>query len=141
MAQARAGLRLCAAALLALPLLPAGMAVADSSAAAQADVVVAEAMRTAKIDKLDERTRRPRKPWHSFRSTFARQMLEQGRSPQWVQAQLGHATLELTYKVYGQWTEEAMAAEAAKPPGYDAETRPAVASVILDSDRSGRRSR
>ena len=43
-----------------------------------------------------------------------RRMLEQGKHPQWVEAQLGHADLELTITVYGAWSDDAMRAEASR---------------------------
>ena len=76
--------------------------------------LILEAMGTAGIEKVDEQSGRPRKPLHSLRATFARRMLEQGRHPQWVEAQLGHADLALTMQVYGAWSAEAMSKEAAK---------------------------
>lgn len=76
--------------------------------------VILSAMKAAGIVKLDERSGRPRKPLHSLRATFTRRMLEQGRHPQWVEAQLGHSDLQLTLFVYGAWSSEAMRAEAAK---------------------------
>lgn len=74
--------------------------------------VVRAAIATAGIPKLDAASGRPRKPLHSLRATFTRRMLEGGKSPLFVQRQLGHANLELTANVYGQWSEEAMLAEA-----------------------------
>lgn len=39
----------------------------------------------------------------SLRHTFASIMLAEGESPVWVQQQLGHASLDLTTRVYGRW--------------------------------------
>jgi integrase len=39
----------------------------------------------------------------SLRHTWASIMLSEGESPVWVQQQLGHATLDLTVRVYGRW--------------------------------------
>jgi integrase len=81
--------------------------------------VVASAMDTADIPKVNPDSahgavgKRPRKPLHSLRSTYARQQLEQGKAPQWVEGNLGHSSLDLTIGVYGAWTPDAMAAEAA----------------------------
>jgi integrase len=74
--------------------------------------VLDRAMEAAKIPKPGE-TGLPRS-FHSFRSTFDRRMLEQGRHPEWIRRQLGHAGLEMTLQHYGQWSAAAMAAEAAK---------------------------
>ncbi len=74
--------------------------------------VVRSAIAAAGIPTLDAASGRPRKPLHSLRATFTRRMLEQRRSPLWVQRELGHSNLALTANVYGQWSEEAMLAEA-----------------------------
>lgn len=39
----------------------------------------------------------------SLRHSFASIHLSEGESPVWVQEQLGHASLELTTRVYGRW--------------------------------------
>jgi integrase len=57
-----------------------------------------------------------RKPFHAFRACFARLCREQGADAQWVQAMLGHSTVELTIGVYGKWADEAQAAAAARVP-------------------------
>jgi integrase len=77
--------------------------------------VVADAMEKAKpaIPSVGENSR-PRKPFHALRASYDRLMLERGRHPQWVQAQLGHSSAELTLNTYGAWSAEAQAAEAAK---------------------------
>ena len=72
------------------------------------------ALAKARIPRDDPDTGRPRKPFHSLRATYTRRMLEAGRHPMWVQAQLGHADLGLTVNTYGQWTADAMFAEAQK---------------------------
>jgi len=71
--------------------------------------VLERAREAAGILKLGE-TGLPRS-FHSFRSTFDRRMLEQGRHPEWIRAQLGHASLELTLTHYGRWSEAALQAE------------------------------
>jgi integrase len=40
---------------------------------------------------------------HSLRHTFASLLLQAGESPQYVQEQLGHASLTITTQVYGKW--------------------------------------
>jgi integrase len=72
-------------------------------------------MGKAGLPPLDEKGRK-RKPLHSLRATFTRRMLEQGKHPQWVQAQLGHSSAELTQNVYGSWSDEALRAEALRKP-------------------------
>ena len=74
--------------------------------------VINRALDDAGIPKIDPVTLRPRKPAHSLRASYARRMLEQGRHPQWVEAQLGHSDLRLTMHTYGRWSEEAMYVEA-----------------------------
>jgi integrase len=76
--------------------------------------IVLAAMKAEGVPTIDAQSRRPRKPLHSWRATYARRMLEQGKHPQWVEAQLGHADLALTIGVYGAWTDDAMRAEAAR---------------------------
>jgi len=40
---------------------------------------------------------------HGLRHSYASQLLQLGESPQWVQEQLGHKSLELTTRTYGRW--------------------------------------
>jgi integrase len=40
---------------------------------------------------------------HCLRHTFASLLLQRGESPQWVQQQLGHASIQLTVDTYGRW--------------------------------------
>ena len=40
---------------------------------------------------------------HCLRHTFASLLLQQGESPQWVQEQLGNASIQLTVDTYGRW--------------------------------------
>jgi integrase len=40
---------------------------------------------------------------HSFRHTFASQLLEMGESPAYVQRQLGHSSIKMTVDTYGKW--------------------------------------
>jgi integrase len=40
---------------------------------------------------------------HSLRHTFASILLAEGKSPAYVQAQLGHASITLTVDTYGRW--------------------------------------
>lgn len=75
--------------------------------------LVTVAMAKAKIPKVGEGGR-PRKPLHSLRATFDRLCLERGMHPQWVQAELGHSSAELTLQTYGEWSESAKHAEAGK---------------------------
>jgi integrase len=77
--------------------------------------IVNKARVKAGIPLEDERTRRPRKPLHSLRSTWIRRQLEQGRNPLRVKEQAGHTDLSLTTDVYGRFTTDALAAEAARP--------------------------
>ncbi len=69
--------------------------------------LVERAMTKAGIPKLGE-DKRPRKPFHSFRATFARMCRENGADPQWLQAELGHASLDLTIGTYSTWQAVAM---------------------------------
>lgn len=76
--------------------------------------VLERARKTAGIPKLGQTGLK--RTVHALRDTYTRQMLEQGRHPQWVQAQLGHSGVDLTLNTYGQWSAEAMRAEASKVP-------------------------
>jgi integrase len=40
---------------------------------------------------------------HCLRHTFASLLLQRGESAQWVQQQLGHASIQLTVDTYGKW--------------------------------------
>jgi integrase len=40
---------------------------------------------------------------HSFRHTFASQLLQIGESPAYVQRQLGHSSIKMTVDTYGKW--------------------------------------
>lgn len=80
--------------------------------------LIVNAMAAAGIPK-EAANGRARKPFHAFRASYARLCLEQGRAGQWVQAELGHSTPELTIGTYGAWSEEAKAAEAQRV-GVDA---------------------
>jgi len=55
-------------------------------------------MRTLKKAKLDLHF----SP-HSFRHTFASQLLQLGESPVYVQRQLGHSSIKMTVDTYGKW--------------------------------------
>jgi integrase len=76
--------------------------------------VLERARKNAGIPKLGQTGLK--RTFHSFRDTFARQMLERGVNPEWVRRQLGHSGLTLTVEVYGEWTTEAMTAAAATVP-------------------------
>jgi integrase len=75
--------------------------------------VVDKARRNAGIPDVGEGGRK-RKPVHAFRATYATMLIEQGLNPKFVQDELGHASSELTDRVYTQWSEKARHAEAAK---------------------------
>jgi integrase len=55
-------------------------------------------MRTPKKAKLDLHFSA-----HSFRHTFASQLLQLGESPAYVQRQLGHSSIKMTVDTYGKW--------------------------------------
>ena len=40
---------------------------------------------------------------HCLQHTFASLLLQQGKSPAYVQRQLGHASIQLTVDTYGKW--------------------------------------
>jgi integrase len=74
------------------------------------------AMIDAGIPKLHPELRLPRS-FHSFRYTTSVLMQRRGYHPRLIESNLGHGSLELTYGVYGGWTPDQLAAEAARTPG------------------------
>ena len=75
----------------------------------------AEAMVSAGIPKEHPELRLPR-TLHSLRYSTSVLMQRRGYHPRLIEATLGHGSLELTYGVYGGWTPEMLAAEAAREP-------------------------
>lgn len=55
--------------------------------------------------------------FHSLRYTTSVLMQRRGRHPRLIEQTLGHGSLELSYGVYGGWTPDQLAAEAARPSG------------------------
>jgi integrase len=75
--------------------------------------IVERAINAAGIPKVNpEVSRRPRKTLHSLRATYTRRALEAGMHPQFIEAMLGHSSLDLTIGTYGAWSESALRAEA-----------------------------
>jgi integrase len=72
-----------------------------------------EAMANAGIPKEHPELRLPR-TFHSLRYSTSVLMQRRGYHPRLIEATLGHGSLELTYGVYGGWTPEMLAAEAAR---------------------------
>jgi integrase len=71
------------------------------------------AMEDAGVPKQHPEIRLPRS-FHSFRYTTSNLMQRRGYHPRLIESNLGHGTLELTYGVYGGWTPDQLAAEAAR---------------------------
>ncbi|HXG75181.1 MAG TPA: tyrosine-type recombinase/integrase [Gaiellaceae bacterium] len=71
------------------------------------------AREAARIPKLHPELRLPR-TLHSLRYTTSVLLQRRGYHPRLIEATLGHSSLELTYGVYGGWTPEMLAAEAAR---------------------------
>lgn len=44
-----------------------------------------------------------KRTFHSFRHTFAKRALEEGRQITWLSRHLGHSSLKVTDEVYGHW--------------------------------------
>ena len=40
---------------------------------------------------------------HSMRHSFATMHIKQGKSPKWLQQQMGHSSIKVTLDVYGDW--------------------------------------
>jgi len=55
-----------------------------------------------------------KRSFHSLRYTTSNLMQRRGYHPRLIEATLGHSNLELTYGVYGGWTPDQLAAEAAR---------------------------
>jgi integrase len=53
---------------------------------------------------------------HSLRHTFAVMHILDGCDPKWLQQQMGHASIKLTYDVYGDWFAKRDAAQANRGP-------------------------
>lgn len=51
---------------------------------------------------------------HSARHTYATDMLNQGRSLQWLSAQLGHSSIQITVDTYGHMAQRTMAGQASE---------------------------
>ncbi len=71
--------------------------------------------KSAGIPKQHPELRLPR-TFHSLRYSTSVLMQRRGYHPRLIEATLGHGSLELTYGVYGGWTPEMLAAEAARDP-------------------------
>jgi integrase len=63
------------------------------------------------IPRLGERGNR--RVFHSLRHTFARLVLENGASREWLQKQLGHSSYAMTER-YADWSDQRLATEAAR---------------------------
>jgi len=74
---------------------------------------LATAMLDAGIPKEHPEIRLPRS-FHSLRYTTSVLMQRRGYHPRLIESNLGHGSLELTYGVYGGWTPDQLAAEAAR---------------------------
>jgi integrase len=70
-------------------------------------------MEDAGVPRIHPDLRLPRS-FHSFRYTTSNLMQRRGYHPRLIESNLGHGTLELTYGVYGGWTPDQLAAEAAR---------------------------
>jgi len=81
---------------------------------------------------------------HCLRHTFASILIADGKSPAYVQRQLGHASITLTVDTYGRWLP--MADKGAVDSLDDATFRPSGSRVVANGDvtysdaRSGSRS-
>jgi integrase len=82
-------------------------------AARQVQRRLGNAMEDAGVPKQHPELRLPRS-FHSFRYTTSNLMQRRGYHPRLIESNLGHGTLELTYGVYGGWTPDQLAAEAAR---------------------------
>lgn len=67
------------------------------------------------IPKQHPELRLPRS-FHSLRYTTSVLLQRRGYHPRLIESMLGHGSLEMTYGVYGGWTPEMLAQEAARVP-------------------------
>jgi integrase len=74
---------------------------------------IANAMEDAGVVKLHPDLRLPRS-FHSYRYSFSGLAQRRGYDPRFIEQTLGHSTLELSFNVYGHWTPDQLAAEAAR---------------------------
>jgi len=72
-----------------------------------------KALENAGIPKVHAELGKPRS-FHSLRYTTSVLMQRRGLHPRYIEQTLGHGTLELSYGLYGGWTPEQLAAEAAR---------------------------
>jgi len=72
-----------------------------------------KAMKDAGVPKVHPQLELGRS-FHSLRYTTSNLLQRRGFHPRFIESMLGHSTLELTYGVYGGWTPEQLAAEAAR---------------------------
>lgn len=71
------------------------------------------AMEDAGVVKVHPDLRLPRS-FHSFRYSFSTLAQRRGYDPRFIEQTLGHASLDLSFNVYGHWTPDQLAAEAAR---------------------------
>ena len=82
---------------------------------------LAAAMTKAGVPKehptmVDEETSEPlRRSFHSFRYSTSNVMQRRGYHPRFIMQTLGHSSEALTFGVYGAWSGEQLASEAAQP--------------------------
>lgn len=77
------------------------------------------AMERAKVPRAcpEGRARGELRTFHSFRHSFSRIALENGRELSWLSRHLGHSSLAITEGVYGHWSKAAAKAQAASMEG------------------------
>lgn len=74
-----------------------------------------KAMTEAGVPKIHPDSQKPRS-FHSMRYSFSVLAQRRGYHPRLIEQTLGHATLDLSMNLYGQWTADQLAAEAARNP-------------------------
>jgi integrase len=73
------------------------------------------AMRDARVPR--EGPTGEKRTFHSFRHTFAKTALENGRDLFWLSRHLGHQSLAVTTEIYGHWSRESAKKQAALMAG------------------------
>lgn len=79
------------------------------------DKTLYPAMEAAGISRIGPTSEK--RTFHSFRHTFAKLALENGRQMSWLSRHLGHSGVQVTDKVYGHWETAARKAQIAEMEG------------------------
>jgi hypothetical protein len=68
----------------------------------------------------------PRIPFHNLRHTYASLLIAQGEQPKYIQEQMGHSSIKVTFDVYGHLMEKVNVRSANR-----------IAMTVFGEDRGG----